>query len=122
MLKRFQTTILIVLVALWVPATSWCLLERAGWAGPHDDGSAVGESPQSCVCCVLSSAPYKFDGNQRVAVSFSGNSPALLVSPVESQTDQSACAESGVSPPEICASWQFSFRAASAPRAPSFAS
>src|SRR6266853_1102351 len=121
-MSRLKTILAALLFACWIPATSLCLLERAGWIACNDDGCPVGESSQSSACCVLSSPTYKLDGNQRPAVAVPGDLPVLLVGLVEPQSNQSPSLESGVSPPEVCTSWQFSSRAASAPRAPSIAS
>lgn len=120
--SRLRAIIAVLLVALWLPATSWCLLERAGWVTCNDDGRPVGESQESSACCVIASSTYKLDGSQRTAVPLLVDAPVLLVGLFESQSIQSGCVEFGVSPPEIFASWQFSSRAASAPRAPSIAS
>jgi hypothetical protein len=47
-------------------------------------------------------------------ISWSADLPTLIPPPT-----QLAIAETGVSPPELSQSWQFSFRAALTPRAPS---
>jgi hypothetical protein len=69
-------------------------------------------------------AIYKLVHNQREPAPTPVRMRVLLSNPFELTPLQNLiyCVEFGVSPPELCKSWQFSFRAASAPRAPSFAS
>ena len=84
-----------LLLASWLPATSWCLLEQAGWVARSDDGGPVGELQQSCAYFVTGSATYKLDVDQRAALPFPVDCLALLVRLFESPSLQSAYVESG---------------------------
>src|SRR5213076_1160107 len=70
-------------------------------------------------------ASYKMDDSQSATVPFA---PQFVLLTDFADLDQllpqefARVAESGVSPPELSTTWQFSFRAALAPRAPSSAS
>jgi hypothetical protein len=117
--KRVKRILAMALLAMWMPATSLCLLENAGLISKNDD-CAAGQS-ESSPCCALASATYKMDENPAIAVP----SPTLLISwfvdlpQLIWAPTQLAIGESGVSPPDLSQTWQFSFRAALAPRAPS---
>jgi hypothetical protein len=108
------------LLALWMPATSFCLLENAGLLAKND-GCCNEQSSEEHPCCVLASAVYKMDESGAAMLP---SLPQLLAVSTDLATlDCSArhlvrVAECGVSPPELSASWQFSSRAALAPRAP----
>jgi hypothetical protein len=106
------------LFVLWVPATSLCLLENAGLVSKKDDCPA--SQSESSPCCALASATYKTEPSP-AAVPPPAPLPGVLLDlpKLISTRLQSAVAESGVSPPELSQTWQFSFRAALAPRAPS---
>ena len=45
-MSQLKTILAALLFACWIPATSLCLLERAGWIACNDDGCPVGESSQ----------------------------------------------------------------------------
>ena len=123
-MSRLKTTLAALLFACWIPATSWCYLERAGWIPDTDDGTPVGESSQAAPCWNAVPAIYKLVHGQRETAPTPVRMRVPLSNPFELTPLQNliCCVEFGVSPPELCKSWQFSFRAASAPRAPSFAS
>ena len=107
------------LLAMWLPATSLCLLENAGLIPKTDDcpASQSSESP----CCALASATYKMNERPTRTVPV----PTLIIARFVGLPQQVlpptlfAVAESGVSPLELPRSWQFSSRAALMPRAPS---
>jgi hypothetical protein len=119
-----KTILATLLFACWIPATSWCYLERAGWIADTDDGTPVGESSQTAPCLNVAPAIYKPVHDQREPAPTPVCTRVPLSNPFELTPLQNliCCVEFGVSPPELCKSWQFSLRAASAPRAPSFAS
>jgi hypothetical protein len=108
------------LLALWMPATSFCLLENAGLLAKND-GCCNEQSSEEHPCCVLASAVYKMDESRSATLP---SLPQLLAVFVDvtalgcSPYHLARLAECGVSPPELSASWQFSSRAALAPRAP----
>jgi len=119
-----------VLLVVWMPATSLCLLERSGWlANDNCCSSSSQDSPNkrpadATLCCALASAAYKTNDHRPVApVAATMMQPALvtLAEPVP-PWGKSPSASLSLSPPELPTTWQFSFRAALPPRAPSFVS
>jgi hypothetical protein len=96
-------------------------MENAGWL-TKNDGCCDSQSSETSPCCALAAASYKMDEN-RLATTPSPAQPSVTLidlANLNSVPQQFAgVAECGVSPPELSASWQFSFRAALAPRAPS---
>ena len=123
-MSRLKTILATLLFACWIPATSWCYLERAAWIPDTDDGTPVGESSQTAPCWNVAPAVYKLVHDQRERAPMPVRMCMPLSGPFQITPPQNliCCVEFGVSPPELCKSWQFSFRAASVPRAPSFAS
>jgi hypothetical protein len=123
-MSRLKAILATLLFACWIPATSWSCLERAGWIPDTDDGTPVGESSQTAPSWNVAPAIYKLVHNQREPAP----TPARILVPLSDPFELTplrnlvCCAEFGVAPPELSKCWQFSFRAASAPRAPSFAS
>lgn len=117
-LKKIVATLLLV---SWLPATSWCFVERAGWAVADDDGSPVGESSQIAPCWNVSSSIYKFANHHREPTQMPREFGAPLSNPLGLDLVQNAidCVEFGVAPPELSKRWHFSFRTALLPRAPS---
>ena len=117
------------LVVLWVPLTMHCRLESlpgveflvccpSEQAAPHQDSDCDDDT-----CAVVESGFYKCENNT-VAVPVPALVPALFLAPLFSlevihATNRIAF---DASPPELQTTWQFSFRAALRPRAPSFVS
>ncbi len=122
-MNRLSKILGTLLLVSWISATSFCFLERAGLVSADDDGSPIGESSQTAPCWNVASAPDK------VADSYSDIAPlphlfdALFGEPLDYAVAQGATdgVGVGVAPPEYCKRWQFVFRAAAPPRAPSFA-
>lgn len=63
--KSLCRVIAVIMLVLWAPATSLCLVERSGWLD-NDDGcpcssqeSPASESTSGSPCCMLASANYK---------------------------------------------------------------
>lgn len=131
---RLVRTIFIWLLAVsWLPATLHCAIEQAGLIeGDQDSCCAVDDHEEttpldSCVkdnCGVLENGVIKHASNPLKV-----SAPALLlclsclvdVSPERLETPRISPATTG-SPPELPCTWQFTMRAAQAPRAPSIAS
>jgi hypothetical protein len=120
-----QRIVAMVLLAAWMPAASLCLAECAGLVErgdccPHEsDGNP---DVAGAACCLLASGSYKSD-TQRPAV------PVLLACALPPALPDPVCSlapswrpSPEASPPELPVTWQFSFRTALAPRAPSSAS
>ena len=116
-----------LMLALWMPAASLCLAECAGIVERGDCCADESSGPANAVahpCCFLASGHYK-SPNDRPQVS----APVMLTTAqLPSLISFSPPAEDLVlpslasCPPELPVTWQFSFRAALTPRAPSVAS
>ena len=118
------------LVVLWVPMTMHCSLESSlpgmeflaccpdEEGAPHQDSDCEDDA-----CAVVESGSYKTENN-RVAVPTPTLVPALFLTPLPSLDAIPAVdlVAFDASPPELRTTWQFSFRAALRPRAPSFVS
>jgi hypothetical protein len=138
--KWFKTVVTILVVAVWLPASSHALLQHVGFIHQvhahdgHADDSHEADSPESHEhdadnhdaadgLCVLSVGKVQVP------------SPAVLGQPcwfalpliaplreVHPDAFHSGLSPPGVAPPELSHRWQFSFRAALPVRAPSFIS
>lgn len=99
-------------------------MENVGWL-TKNDGCCDDQSSAVLPCCALASAAYKMDDSGSATVS-SAQQIALVTdfAHLDRPVPQNFARvrESGVSPPELSTTWQFSSRAALAPRAPSSAS
>src|SRR4029434_7891904 len=122
-MRRLTSFAIMALLVIWIPATSFCLVEKAGFVvsnGCCDDSGSTDSSP----CCKLPSPSYKTDDNYRVAAILL---LAEFITPVDLQdcdfeSSGNRHIHADVSPPELCHTWQFCVRAAASPRAPSSAS
>ena len=120
-MNRLKLVAATALLALWLPATSLCLMENAGWL-TKNDGCGDNQSSEMSPCCALASAAYKMDDNRSETAPAA---PQFVLLTNLAHLDQAwpqlfaDVSECGVSPPELSTSWQFSSRAALAPRAPS---
>ena len=120
-MKGLNAIVATYLLALWLPATSLCLMENAGWLAKND-GCCDDQSSEMSPCCALATASYKME-DDTVATAPAAQPFVTLIDsahldqPLPKQSARVRA--SGVSPPELSQSWQFSFRAALAPRAPS---
>lgn len=116
-----------VMLAAWMPAASLCLAECAGLVERGDccaDESGGKSDSAAHPCCFLASGLYKSHDSQTLVTAPHALATAQLPSPI-SVTPASGNVASplpAVSPPDLPVTWQFSFRAALPPRAPSFAS
>jgi hypothetical protein len=117
---QLRIIIAVWLLALWMPATSFCSMENAGWI-PNNDGCCGSQSSEVAPCCALAAASYKMDEGTVTTAPAAQLVVALIDFPNLKLLPQpfARTCESGVSPPELSQSWQFSFRTALAPRAPS---
>jgi hypothetical protein len=116
-----------VMLALWLPAASLCLAECAGFIERGDccpDESSSHTDAAAHPCCLLASGNYKSNTHRTLVVAPDASATAQVPSMT---LDAPPSAESvppspSPSPPDLPVPWQFSFRAALSPRAPSFAS
>jgi hypothetical protein len=128
--QRIKTVVALVLALVWLPAVSCCLIDASGWLGKQDccskEHSHSVPDPGNCdkPCGALASATYLLQQDE-----------LLLLAPVSVVLFDCAFAlmevqrPAGIgrhlpatAPPELAGHWQFSFRTALSPRAPSFAS
>ena len=119
-MHRLKTIVAVVLLALWIPATSLCLAENAGLVADSDHCGGC-PSSQASPGCMLASAAYKLDDNRAAVLQWLGNSVPFSGDATELHPPLVVClAGNGCeSPPELRSSWQFCARAAANPRAPS---
>jgi hypothetical protein len=129
LVKWLKTLVASVLLALWVPATSFCLIERVGWLSGDDCCSSssrnvpMNQPSGDTPCCALASANYKPDDDRPVAPAAPSTASLVLFMPTESVEASDRPRPASLSPPpELPTAWQFTCRAAAPPRAPSFVS
>ncbi len=130
LVQRIKAAVALVLALVWLPAASCCLIDASGLLGKPDccssDHSKPVSVPGNCdkPCAALASATFL--PQQAHPVIFAPDSVWLFTlndclpeiqRPAGANRDLPATA-----PPEVAGHWQFSFRTALAPRAPSFVS
>ena len=127
--KWLHTVVAMVLLALWLSATMCCALERAGvppfaQCCVDDTTDAAPQAP--CTdkgCCQLERATYKIEQASVRLVALPVFVLDALVTPlVDDQNSPSVLGVPVLVPPDLPVTWQFSFRTALPPRAPSIAS
>jgi hypothetical protein len=128
--QRLKSVVAVVLALVWLPAVSCCWLDASGLLGEQDccakEHSQRAPTQNGCdkPCGTLASVSY-----------FPQQTQLLVIAPVSlllcDCEDLLTTLQSSVrithdfpttAPPELAGHWQFFFRAASSPRAPSFAS
>jgi len=124
----FRKSVAIVLLGLWMPVTMHCLLEAmpafsflqcccTADKGPQEPNDCADDA-----CSALESGLYKIEDNSALAPH-----PSLLFalstcdpgSPLPAERVPRLAPQS-LAPPELPQFWQFSYRTALPPRAPSF--
>ncbi len=131
-MNRLKTLITLAVLALWLPATNHCRLElipalqqfltccvHEDATAPHEDADCETDN-----CEAVENGLYKTEWNHVTVAA-----PLLILVDVpelalEAQTVARSVdpARSAAPPPELSRVWQFSFRAAAPPRAPSLLS
>lgn len=119
-----------MLALVWLPAVSCCLIDAAGWLGKQDccskEHSQRAPGPGNCdqPCGALASASYLPQQSQLLVIAPLGVPLFDAAFPlVEIHRPAGVGRElPATAPPELAGHWQFSFRTALAPRAPSFVS
>jgi len=121
--------IALLLAILYLPATGHCLLEQAGWfpsAGAccEQTASATGSQDSSCTegCCPIENADYFSPNKDRTSVMIVAVPAYVMVLALDILPRQSPPVSPESSPPELLKVWQFAYRTALPPRAPSFVS
>ncbi len=126
--NRLKTIVAVVLLALWVPITSHCLLERVSGlpflACASDDATKGNCDDDADGCQTVESASYRTEDSQPVVADFTFAIALLApaVSFASPPLKDSAVALFAEPPSDLPSAWQFTFRTALPPRAPSFAS
>jgi hypothetical protein len=126
--KWLKAVVAMVLLVVWMPATMCCALERAGvpfFDKCCSDETGDGAPQPPCTdksCCLLEAGRYTAQITPPVAVmplDVALVPWALVDAP---QRPVPASDFSNLAPPDLPVTWQFSFRTALPPRAPSFVS
>jgi hypothetical protein len=126
--RWLKTVVTILLLVLWLPATSHALLEQAGWIhtahgdADNDSGRDNDHDAADGICHRASSHVQvpKPELNTELLPA-AGND--LFTAAFEiSLTLSNGYDPPGAAPPELSSTWQFSFRASLPPRAPSMIS
>ena len=129
-MKWLRTITVLALVALWLPVSVHCQLEQLpgleflsccdheDTTAPHQDDDCEGDG-----CAVVESGLYKTEERQN-SLTAPNFPPVKFQSPQTPITSAPAVRAfvHGTAPPELSCIWQFSFRTALPPRAPSFVS
>jgi hypothetical protein len=122
--KWFKTVVTMLLLALWLPATSHALLEQGGWIHTaHSDGDDASDTDHDAadgLCRVASTdvqVPQpELTGGLLLA---SADFPLTLAAMFEASLAlPNGPDPPGAAPPVLFDTWQFSFRASLPPRAP----
>ena len=129
-MQRIKAAVALMLALVWLPAVSCCLIDASGLLAKKDccakEHSQSAPGPGNCdkPCGALASATFLPQQAQPlifapdgVLLFDSATTLAEIPRPVGVGRDLPATA-----PPELACHWQFSFRTALPPRAPSFAS
>jgi hypothetical protein len=130
--KWFKTVVTLLLLSLWLPATSHALLEQVGWihtahADAHGDSDGDNDNNHDAadgLCRVTSTdvqvpQPELSGGLCLASVDFSLTLARLFEAELALPNGPDP---PGAAPPELSHTWQFSFRASLPPRAPSLIS
>ena len=132
--NRLKTILVMAVLAFWLPATNHCRLELIpglgflACCGHSEDEQASDQHQNECaedLCAQVEDGLYKTESNRVVVEAppacLFGFLPALLE---ESTSPERVCTlrRLDASPPELLNTWQFSYRAAAPPRAPSLVS
>jgi len=117
-------------LGLWLGATNHCRLEDIpalkflvcnpqNESGPHQDNDCEKDS-----CAAVEKAQYKTEKAQLKVSAPTLLLAAMFLPPVQEHADcsPSACERFPALAPELPGTWQFSYRTAAPPRAPSFLS
>jgi hypothetical protein len=125
---RFKTVVRLVLLLVWLPATSHCYLEIAGFI-PDDACCAQGESnpsgksdPCDGCCKIVEKAGYKIHENQSLLPAPILFLAEFVKSPLPVLPEDRAAARIIAWPPDALHLPQFTARTGLPVRAPSFAS
>lgn len=123
-----KTVAVLTLLAFWLAASNHCRLESIpglSFLGCCEQGDGVPGQDSDCQtdgCAAVESGFYKMEDGQ-ASTSAPPLVPLTLLRPLLSvQVPPAFIVTLDVVPPELPVTWQFSFRTAAPPRAPSFVS
>jgi hypothetical protein len=125
--KQFRSMAALLLLALWLPATSHCLMESAGLmptalscADECSPGAPAGQDTED-LCASLESASYKAGDDDALTIvpSFLPALALVFVLPESFSGATTSPLFPTVSPPALRVTWQFVQRAALPVRSPS---
>jgi hypothetical protein len=127
---RLKAVIALLLALVWLPAVSCCLIDASGLFGKQEccskEQTYPVSGPGACdkLCGALAVATYFSQQDHLGAVASLGlawcENAALQIKPQEREL--AAPELPSTAPPELPGHWQFSYRTALSPRAPSFIS
>ncbi len=128
--SRLNKIVAVVFLVLWLPLTSHCLLEGAGLMPDIlrcSDTCAPNGKDQGCedeACCLLESTAYKVDCERPAVITtvLGFSLPVVFHSVEPPAAPKNSLGFLTVASPELPVTWQFSYRTALPPRAPSFVS
>jgi len=129
-MQRIKAAVALMLALVWLPAVSCCLIDASSLFGKQDccskEHSQSIPGPGNCdkPCGTLASAHYLPQQSQLLLI-VSVGMPLFDCAEFleEIQCPSGICHDlPATAPPEFAGHWQFSFRTALPPRAPSFAS
>ena len=127
-MKSLEKTLVWTFIALWVLVSNHCALERVpgldflACSSPETEAS---HQPSGCgdedACAAVESGLYKSEERQTLSPkpSFAAVRFAVLLLEITAPPSASRQDSPEPIPPELAHTWQFSFRTALSPRAPS---
>ena len=124
-MRRRKTLIAVLMLAIWVPATSHALLEAAGMIHQqHADADSDTDHDHDAAdgLCALTSSNAPIAKSAPPSVVLYVIVSAALINSASTETHKVLCGGLGPSPPLLPKSWQFIYRAALPGRAPSLPS
>lgn len=122
---RLRSIVAIALLALWVPLMVHCQLETiSGLEILQCASDSTGQTDcTGDTCCAVEKSHYKVEENAlSVSLPAIPLTPCLPVFVTTTDSPKNSSDLPAAAPPELPRCWQFVFRTASPPRAPSFAS
>ena len=115
----------VVLVTLWVPLTSHSLLEQLEWIhqkdthSQSDSGEEHHDAADGLCRIEANDCPLKAPCFETVSFAVPLDASPASVGGAACLTFAAGLPPPGIDPPELVQSWQFAFRTALSPRAPS---
>ena len=129
-MQRIKAAVALMLALIWLPAVSCCLIDASGLLGKQDccskEHSQPVPGPGKCdrPCGLLASASYLSQPNPLLLIAPVGIPLGVFATSLDKVQRPAGMGRDfpATAPPDLPGTWQFSFRAALSPRAPSLAS